>query len=36
MFAWDTRAVADAFSDAVVRAVLELVPDAFEVEGVSS
>ena len=36
MLAWDTRAVADAFSDAVVRAVLELVPDAFEVEGVSS
>jgi hypothetical protein len=26
----------DAFSDAVMRAVLELVPDAFEAEEVSS
>jgi len=28
--AWDTRAVADAFSEAMVRAVRELVPEAFE------
>ena len=30
MFEWDSRAVADAFSDAVVRAVREHTPDAFE------
>jgi hypothetical protein len=35
LMSWDTRAVADAFSDAVVKAVLELVPDAFDTEGVS-
>jgi hypothetical protein len=33
MLAWDTRAVSDAFSDAVVRAVRELVPEAFEEGG---
>ena len=32
MLAWDTRAVADAFSDAVVRAVREHTPDAFDGE----
>jgi len=36
MFAWDTKQVADAFSDAVVRAVRELVPDAFEAEEAAS
>jgi hypothetical protein len=35
MLAWDTRAVADAFSDAVVRAVRELVPEAFDDGGTS-
>ena len=33
MLAWDTRTVADAFSDAVVAAVRALVPDAFEADG---
>jgi len=33
MLVWDTRAVADAFSDAVVAAVRALVPDAFEADG---
>jgi hypothetical protein len=33
MLAWDTRAVADVFSDAVVAAVRALVPDAFEADG---
>jgi hypothetical protein len=33
MLAWDTRAVADAFSDAVVAAVRALAPDAFEADG---